>query len=293
MCVGVCATGGRWCRVADHVSAAWPSCPLHPAHNSVPQHGTAGAAQRTLTGSKLGWMTPLEGEAFLTSAIRPGLPVSAACAWIAPMKSRGGGDALAATITVASGTRSLHTSRGSVVQCSGAAVGRRQGGRRRVGRTAAAASRAAAGSGGGMWQPPRSGRRGRRGGRGAHLQRSTSTALCHTISSRMLRGWFSSARPSAGGAGAMGRGGRAGGRRVRVRERRHGAAGGALPCRSLQNTPPVVAWRSEQASVPPAAAAAQAGLATHHPPCSGILKSTGPQFCFSMPCGGRRRIVTS
>ena len=30
-----------------------------------------------------------------------------------------------------------------------------------------------------------------------HLQRSTSTALCHTISSRMLRGWFSASRSSA------------------------------------------------------------------------------------------------
>ena len=36
-------------------------------------------------------MTPLLGEAFLTSAIKPGLPVLACAALSAPMKSRLGG----------------------------------------------------------------------------------------------------------------------------------------------------------------------------------------------------------
>ena len=36
-------------------------------------------------------MMPLLGEAFFTSAIRPGLPVLACAALIAPMKSRLGG----------------------------------------------------------------------------------------------------------------------------------------------------------------------------------------------------------
>jgi hypothetical protein len=42
----------------------------------------------TLTGSKLGWMTPRLGEAFLTSAIRPGRPVASNLARMAPIKSR-------------------------------------------------------------------------------------------------------------------------------------------------------------------------------------------------------------
>ena len=36
-------------------------------------------------------MTPLLGDAFLTSAIKPGLPVLVCAALIAPMKSRLGG----------------------------------------------------------------------------------------------------------------------------------------------------------------------------------------------------------
>lgn len=55
------------------------------------------------TGSKSGWMTPLEGEAFLTSAMSPGRPVAAAAAFRAPMKSRGGGAPPAAAITAARG----------------------------------------------------------------------------------------------------------------------------------------------------------------------------------------------
>lgn len=66
-----------------------------------------GWVKLALTGSKLGWMTPLLGEAFLTSAMRPGLPVRPAAAWMAPMKSRGAGLALADAISIARGTRSL------------------------------------------------------------------------------------------------------------------------------------------------------------------------------------------
>ncbi len=40
-----------------------------------------------LTGSKSGWITPLEGDAFLTSAMRPGLPVDWDLAAMAALKS--------------------------------------------------------------------------------------------------------------------------------------------------------------------------------------------------------------
>jgi hypothetical protein len=104
----------------------------------------------TLTGSKLGWITPLLGDAFLTctrvqaqanqpdrgqearepsrhmlsprtqtqiklvrptSAIRPGLPVRSDAALMAPMKSLGAGLALAAPTSIPSGTLFLRTDR--------------------------------------------------------------------------------------------------------------------------------------------------------------------------------------
>ena len=40
----------------------------------------------TFTGSKFGWMTPLLGEAFLTSAMRPGRPLAAVAARRAPVQ---------------------------------------------------------------------------------------------------------------------------------------------------------------------------------------------------------------
>mmetsp|Transcript_28075 Transcript_28075/g.71552 ORF Transcript_28075/g.71552 Transcript_28075/m.71552 type:complete len:385 (+) Transcript_28075:2212-3366(+) len=56
------------------------------------------------TGSKSGWMTPLEGDAFFTSAISPGLPVSCARRVIAALKSRGGAAFLTAACSTGSGT---------------------------------------------------------------------------------------------------------------------------------------------------------------------------------------------
>jgi len=56
------------------------------------------------TASKSGWMTPFEGDAFLTSAIRPGRPEAAARARMAARKSRAGAAALTATPSAASGS---------------------------------------------------------------------------------------------------------------------------------------------------------------------------------------------
>ena len=90
-----------------------------------------------------------------------------------------------------------------------------------------------------------------------HLNCAISTALYHTISSRMLRGWLSSARASGGRS-----------RRASVRGRR--ASG-----------------------VRATAFAAPAHPPTPHPPSSGTLKSTGPQAWLLTPRGGRRRMDTS
>mmetsp|Transcript_32417 Transcript_32417/g.71622 ORF Transcript_32417/g.71622 Transcript_32417/m.71622 type:complete len:263 (-) Transcript_32417:243-1031(-) len=62
------------------------------------------------TASKSGWMTPLLGEAFFTSAIRPGLPVSAARFKMAPLKSRGGSAFLTRACSIGRGTLSRITS---------------------------------------------------------------------------------------------------------------------------------------------------------------------------------------
>jgi hypothetical protein len=69
--------------------------------------GWAGQAEKALTGSKLGWMMPLDGLAFFTSAMRPGLPVDSYMSLSAPMKLRTGGAALAICITSCSGSFSL------------------------------------------------------------------------------------------------------------------------------------------------------------------------------------------
>mmetsp|Transcript_3746 Transcript_3746/g.10149 ORF Transcript_3746/g.10149 Transcript_3746/m.10149 type:complete len:216 (+) Transcript_3746:574-1221(+) len=50
----------------------------------------ASYALAIFTGSKLGWMTPLDGDAFLTSAMRPGWPVDFHWSLMAPTKSRAG-----------------------------------------------------------------------------------------------------------------------------------------------------------------------------------------------------------
>ena len=68
---------------------------------------TAEGEQLTLTGSKLGWITPRLGEAFLTSAISPGLPVLPCAARSAPMKSRAGGAAFTCIISRARGSLSF------------------------------------------------------------------------------------------------------------------------------------------------------------------------------------------
>lgn len=59
------------------------------------------------TGSKLGWMMPLLGDAFFTSAISPGLPVRSHASFNAPMKLRGGGAFFTIVITMFSGSSSL------------------------------------------------------------------------------------------------------------------------------------------------------------------------------------------
>lgn len=66
----------------------------------------ASYALAILTGSKSGWITPLDGDAFLTSAMRPGLPVAAALAAIAALKSAGGGAFLASACVVWEGVGS-------------------------------------------------------------------------------------------------------------------------------------------------------------------------------------------
>mmetsp|Transcript_5415 Transcript_5415/g.22199 ORF Transcript_5415/g.22199 Transcript_5415/m.22199 type:complete len:324 (-) Transcript_5415:16-987(-) len=50
----------------------------------------ASYALAIFTGSKLGWMTPLDGDAFLTSAMSPGWPVDFHWSLMAPTKSRAG-----------------------------------------------------------------------------------------------------------------------------------------------------------------------------------------------------------
>ncbi len=67
----------------------------------------AESVQLTLTGSKFGWITPLLGEAFLTSAISPGLPVLPWAARRAPMKSLGAGAAFICIISRAKGSLSF------------------------------------------------------------------------------------------------------------------------------------------------------------------------------------------
>ena len=64
----------------------------------------------TLTWSKSGWMTPLLGDAFLTSAMRPGFPVRVCAACSAPMKSRDFGAAPARAISWGRETLCLHRS---------------------------------------------------------------------------------------------------------------------------------------------------------------------------------------
>mmetsp|Transcript_734 Transcript_734/g.1696 ORF Transcript_734/g.1696 Transcript_734/m.1696 type:complete len:237 (+) Transcript_734:584-1294(+) len=60
-----------------------------------------------LTGSKLGWITPLLGDAFLTSAMSAGCPVALNCSLMAPTKSRGGGASTMEVRTSSSGNFSL------------------------------------------------------------------------------------------------------------------------------------------------------------------------------------------
>ena len=62
-----------------------------------------GVLRRTLTWSKSGWMTPLLGEAFLTSAISPGRPLVLAAERSAPTKSRTGPASAAFRISRAMG----------------------------------------------------------------------------------------------------------------------------------------------------------------------------------------------
>ena len=64
----------------------------------------------TLTWSKSGWMTPLLGDAFLTSAMRPGFPVRVCAAVSAPMKSRDFGAAPTRAISWGRETLCLHRS---------------------------------------------------------------------------------------------------------------------------------------------------------------------------------------
>ena len=166
-------------------------------HHTTHTHKQQRAADK---GQPTGWTV----QAGRTSAISPGLPVLAAAAWIAPMKSRVGGAALAAAISVASGTFSLQ----------------RQAGRQAAAQPWDAGSSGDGSSGGGCTRrqvATRGGSSGRRDapgelqtsyGRRSHRQRSISTALYHTISSRMLRGWFSSARPSALSSSRRGQSGR-------------------------------------------------------------------------------------
>jgi len=59
--------------------------------------------KHTLTWSKSGWMTPLLGEAFLTSAISPGRPVALAAERSAPTKSLDGPASVAWRISRAIG----------------------------------------------------------------------------------------------------------------------------------------------------------------------------------------------
>lgn len=64
----------------------------------------------TLTWSKSGWMIPLLGDAFLTSAMRPGFPVRVCAASSAPMKSRDLGAAPTRAISWGRETLCLHRS---------------------------------------------------------------------------------------------------------------------------------------------------------------------------------------
>ena len=64
----------------------------------------------TLTWSKSGWMIPLLGDAFLTSAMRPGFPVRVCAACSAPMKSRDFGAAPTRAISWGRETLCLHLS---------------------------------------------------------------------------------------------------------------------------------------------------------------------------------------
>ena len=72
-------------------------------------------------------MTPLLGDAFFTSAMSPGLPVAAAAARMAPMKSRAGAAALAALALVMSRGRGTFSRQRatSTALCLGARRGER------------------------------------------------------------------------------------------------------------------------------------------------------------------------
>lgn len=58
----------------------------------------------TLTGSKLGWITPRLGEAFFTSAMSPGFPIRLFAVRSAPTKSRDGGALFNCIDNLASGS---------------------------------------------------------------------------------------------------------------------------------------------------------------------------------------------
>ncbi len=158
----------------------------HATPHSAPCHTALRRTCAMRTGSKSGWMTPLEGEAFFTSAIRPGRPVrergeGAQARGHAVSPDRGcsgskGGSALGGVYNV--GTRFKHAP--GAFNKSNTVAGRRSA--EEGGRTVSTASRACS---------PVPGRPGSCGTASSpavvHTRRSARPATCHPRPLQLIR----------------------------------------------------------------------------------------------------------